>query len=66
MTGLYWWTMVTDGYLTIGCQRHTHAEWAAFDDAEIAAMDRQALRFWRQWKGPLLAMCATHAAKVEG
>jgi len=65
ITGLYWWVMVTDVYLTIGCQRHTHAEWAAFDDATIATMDRQALRFWRQWREPLLTMCAAHATKVE-
>jgi uncharacterized protein YjbI with pentapeptide repeats len=63
VTGLHWGVMVTNEYLTIGCQRHTHAAWAAFTDAEIAAMDRPALRFWRQWKAPLLAMCASHAAQ---
>jgi uncharacterized protein YjbI with pentapeptide repeats len=63
VTGLHWGVMVTNEYLTIGCQRHTHAAWAAFTDAEIAAMDRPALRFWRQWKALLLAMCASHAAE---
>ena len=61
--GLYWWTMVTGEYLTIGCQRHTHAEWAAFSDADIVRMDSQALRFWRAWRDPLLAMCAAHSVE---
>jgi len=26
-------------------------------------MDDDALEFWKQWKEPLLAMCAAHAAK---
>lgn len=63
--GLNWWVMVTDGFLTIGCQRHTHTAWAAFTDAEIVKMDRKALRFWRQWRDPLLTMCAAHSADAE-
>ena len=67
INNLRWGVLITDGYLTIGCQRYTHDDWAAFSDADIVKMDRQALRFWRQWREPLLAMCAAHAGdKVEG
>ena len=57
---LNWDILITDHYMRIGCQRHTHADWEAFDDHTIVAMDRQALRFWRQWREPLLVMCEAH------
>jgi len=60
--GLYWWVLITDGYMRIGCQRHSHAEWAQFVDEAISDMDGHALEFWRQWKSLLLAMCEQHHA----
>ena len=62
--GLKWLALITDNYLRIGCQRHTHAEWAGFDDEQIEDMSGGAPEFWAQWKAPLLAMCAAHASKV--
>ncbi len=60
---LGWNVLVTDGYMQIGCQRHTHSEWAAFDDRQIAAMDgAHALRFWRANRDWLLGACAAHTA----
>jgi hypothetical protein len=37
-----WVAVITPGYLRIGCQRHTHAQWLAFTDEEIAQMDSAA------------------------
>ena len=53
--------LISDGYMRLGCKRFTHDEWANFTDDEISDMDRGALEFWKQWKAPLLAMCAAHA-----
>ncbi len=64
MSGLEWGVLITDGYLRIGCQRHTHADWAEFGDTAIGAMSGNAPSFWAQWKAPLLAMCEAHASKV--
>ena len=64
VANLRWDVLITEGYLRIGCLRHTHAEWAAFDDATIAGMDEDAADFWAQWKAPLLVMCAAHALEV--
>ena len=61
--GLRYWCLITENYMRVGRKRFTHAEWAVFDDATIAAMDPHALSFWAQWKTPLLALCATHAEK---
>ena len=37
--------------LQIGCQRHPIADWWAFDDHKILAMDgKKALTFWREMK----------------
>ncbi len=37
--------------IQIGCQRHTHQEWAEFTDAEIRAMDgNKALEWWTKYK----------------
>ena len=64
LTGMQWWVLISDGYMHIGCQRHSHAAWAAFSDAEIKAMGSGARLFWRQWGDVLLAMCKAHADKV--
>ena len=60
VVGLTYWCLISDNYMRLGCKCFTHAEWAEFDDNEIAAMDAHALKFWTQWKAPLLAMCAAH------
>jgi Pentapeptide repeats (8 copies) len=65
VVGLEWSVLITDGYLRIGCQRHTHAEWDEFDDEQIEDMSSNAPDFWAQWKAPLLAMCEAHASKVK-
>ena len=64
ITGLYYRCLITDGYMRLGCKRYTHAEWSEFNDAEIAAMDLYATKFWNQWKLPLLAMCKQHAEEA--
>ena len=60
--GLKWFVTVTNEFLTIGCQRHTHAEWEAFSDEQISDMDEGALNLWQMWKPSLLSVCAVQAA----
>ena len=60
VVGLHYWCVISDGYMRLGCKRFTHEEWENFNDDEIKEMDDGALEFWKQWKIPLLAMCATH------
>ena len=63
--GLRWPISILDEHMQIGCQLHTLAAWADFDDAAIAAMDgRDALRFWRAHKAGLLAMAAADGRGV--
>ena len=57
---LHWPICITEQHMQIGCQAHTHDAWAAFSDDEINGMEWRALEFWREWKEPLLAMCAAH------
>ena len=64
VVGLRYWCLISDGYMRLGCKRFTHEEWENFNDKEIKAMDYHALEFWKQWKAPLLAMCAAHAIKT--
>jgi len=64
VSGLTWFVLVTPEYMTIGCQRHTHDEWAAFDDAKIQGMEPRALGFWQENKASLMALCAVHRAKA--
>ena len=49
------WTITYSQHaIQIGCQRHTSAEWFAFNNDEISAMDHAALAWWKKWK-PILA-----------
>jgi hypothetical protein len=64
--GLRWPVTILDEHMEIGCELHTFAEWAAFDDKRIVAMDgKEALKFWRAHKDALLAICATRQAVKE-
>ncbi len=57
---MFWPVTILDEHMEIGCELHTFAEWRKFTDREIAAMDgRDALKFWREHKDALLALCAT-------
>jgi hypothetical protein len=57
ISGLHWFVTILDAHMQIGCQLHSLADWAAFDDRQIAEMDgRDALRFWRENKDALLGM----------
>jgi len=62
---LTWPVLITEGFMRIGCQRHSHEKWRAFDDDSIARMESRAIEFWAQWKAPLLAMCDNHAITKE-
>jgi hypothetical protein len=61
LTNLKWRVFITDGYMQIGCQRHTHSEWENFSDEEISKMAEGAGKFWKQWKDGLIEMCKVHA-----
>ena len=57
ITGLHWTVLIFDTHMKIGCELHSLADWDAFDDRRILAMDgRAAADFWRANKEPLLAM----------
>jgi hypothetical protein len=44
--------------MKIGCEMHSIEDWFDFDNKIIAEMDgKQALKFWKQWKKPLKAIC---------
>jgi uncharacterized protein YjbI with pentapeptide repeats len=60
---LTWDILITDSFLTIGCQRHQHTEWAKFSDDDIANMESRASEFWNENKTWLLALCAVHYEK---
>ena len=60
LPNMTWPVLITNGYMRIGCQRHTHEEWRAFDNSVIAAMESRAADFWGRWGAVLLAMCDAH------
>ena len=60
LTGLRWPVLITEAYMRIGCQRHTHEAWAALDDDAISGMDDDALEFWSKRRDMLLALCHAH------
>ncbi len=61
LNNLKWFVLISDKYLRIGCQRFTIEEWKNFDDETIVKMDFAALKFWRKWKAPIIALCDAHS-----
>jgi uncharacterized protein YjbI with pentapeptide repeats len=55
--GLKYRVTILDTHMQIGCELHSLAEWAVFDDARIARMDGVASRhFWKAHRDTLLAI----------
>jgi len=66
LSGLCWFVTILDAHMQIGCELHSLAEWSAFDDRRIAAMDgRDALRFWRESKDALLLLARAHGRSFD-
>ena len=51
---------ITDSYMRIGGQHHTHEKWDSFDDNSIKAMGRDLHELWKENKDVLLKMCVEH------
>ena len=60
ISGLYWRVLITESFMTIGCQRHEHSEWAKFNDDAIGSMHEKAQEFWKTNKSWLMATCKAH------
>jgi hypothetical protein len=58
--GLTWPVLITPEFMRIGCQRHSHADWEAFDRERIRSMSCAAEAFWDLWRTPLLILCMQH------
>ena len=52
--GLKWFVLIMQTHIKIGCELHSKAEWAAFDDESIKKMNSGALEFWREHKEMIL------------
>jgi len=48
--------IVQEGFITIGCQRHSCKEWTAFSDAEIEQMGNIDLALWNKHRETILSM----------
>ena len=57
--------LIFDEHMKIGCQLHTHMEWAKFTTQEIEYMAGvNGAKLWKIWKKPLLEMCKAHATQA--
>ena len=61
LSGLRWSVVITEKFMVIGCQRHTHVSWSEMNDAEISEMHPAASAFWAKHKTALMAICELHA-----
>ena len=64
--GLSYPILIFDQHIKIGCELHSIAEWASFDNERIAQMDGvRARRFWDRHKAAILALAASDGRGVE-
>ena len=61
INNLKWPILITERFMQIGCQVHTHDEWEAFSGDELSDMDDEAFEFAEKWRTILLYMCREHA-----
>jgi hypothetical protein len=63
--GMFYNVTIIDAYMKIGCEKHTFDQWEEYDDRRILEMDgKSALKFWKENKTILMAMCRNHEKKV--
>jgi len=65
ITGLRWEIVITAQNMKIGCELHTHKEWAEFKRQRISAMDTKAYDWWKEHKDMLLGLCKLNAEAAE-
>ena len=66
VSGLLWFVTILDAHMQIGCELHSLADWASFDDRRIVEMGgRDALRFWRENKETLLSLARAAGRSFE-
>jgi hypothetical protein len=64
--GLAYPVVILDQHMQIGCELHSLAEWAAFDNTRIARMDGKASRrFWDAHGSALLALATSDGRGVS-
>ena len=56
LNGMRWAVTIFQDWMTIGCQHHHIDDWDKFTDDEISKMDDDALEFWKENKGKLIAI----------
>jgi len=65
LNGLRWPIAISKERIQIGCKNYTIEEWKNFKEAEIKAMDPDALEFWRENK-ELIISVADRAKRMKG
>jgi len=66
ISGLEYPIIIFDVHMQIGCELHSIAEWATFDNERIAQMDGlRARKFWGRHKAAILALAASDNRKEE-
>lgn len=66
VSGLPYLVVILDEHMQIGCELHSLAEWSAFSNRRIVAMEgRDALRFWHTYKDALFAMARAAGRSFE-
>lgn len=64
--GLAYRVTILDQHMQIGCELHSLAEWAAFDDRRILAMDgKRSATFWAAHKDALLSLARSDGRSFE-
>ena len=60
INGLPWFVLITDNYMRLGCERHTHEEWRKFRTSNIEKMGVGAVAIFKRYREVLLALCDLH------
>ena len=65
IVGLAWSVVIWDRHMQIGCEFHSHAEWADFDQSEWIRMGgKKGAQMLRDEYPALKLLCEAHAARV--
>jgi hypothetical protein len=65
IAGLWWHVLIWDNHMQIGCEFHSHADWAAFSDDDWLRMGgKEALLMKRTQYPALDILCEQHRPKA--
>jgi len=61
INGLPWFVLITDNYMRLGCERHTHQDWKNMKIKDMEKIGEIAVYIFQKYSSLLFTLCDLHS-----